>query len=85
MVTVTHVNGPLGSFVVELSDVGMGPVIWEVRGTTKSGKDFHVRCGTEEEALDAARIGAGLPPEAPESVPRLTDRRGLVEHSRAQS
>jgi len=81
-----HVEGLTGSFEVTLeSDVGMGPCVWSVKGRAADGLDFHVNCASYEEAIGVAQRWASVPIEKPESVPQLTDRRGLIAHTRAMS
>ena len=79
--------GPLGHFNVFQQD---DDDVWSVEGVLTDETDMKTHSNTQatrEMAVEHAKVLAGIAPFGPEEIGpvSITDRRGLVAHSRAQA
>ncbi len=86
--TAESIWGPLGHFNVYQKDI-TGDV-WSIVGVLTGESDLRMYSDiktTREQAVEHAKVLAGIAPFRPEEIRMVpvTDRRGLVEHSRSQT
>ncbi len=84
--TAESIWGPLGHFTVFNHDEDD---VWSIEGVLTDDANMQTFSGTfltREQAVEHARVCAGIAPFGPEETKPVpaTDRRGLVAHSRAQ-